>query len=238
VALVGASGAGKSTLASMLLRFVEPDAGGITVDGRPLDAIDLHAWRASVAWVPQRPRLFHGTVADNIRLARPGASDEAVAHAARAANAAEFIERLPQGLESAAGEAGSRLSGGQRQRIAIARAFLRDAPVLVLDEATSYQDEASEEAIVDALERLMRGRTVLVIAHRLHLAQRADRVAVLAGGRVVEAGPPATLLSAGGPYRRLFDDHGEAIAAETDDEAQPTVRVEPSDRLDLAEPSA
>jgi thiol reductant ABC exporter CydD subunit len=218
VALVGASGAGKSTMANLLLRFVEPDRGRITVDGRPLETLDRSAWRASVAWVPQRPHLFEGSVADNIRLARPGASDTAVETAARAANATEFIERLPRGLATPVGEAGARLSGGQRQRLAIARAFLRDAPVLILDEATSHQDQASEAAIADALERLVAGRTVLVIAHRLHLAQRADHIAVLEAGRVLEVGSPAALLAADGPYRRLFDDQGELIAE--DDQAE------------------
>jgi len=212
VALVGASGAGKSTVSSLLLRFIAPDAGAITVDGRSLDSLDLHRWRGSLAWVPQRPHLFEGTIADNIRLARPGADDAAVAAAVQAANAADFIERLPTGLGTPVGEAGARFSGGQRQRLAIARAFLRDAPVVILDEATSHQDEASEAVINEALGRLVVGRTVLVIAHRLRLAQRADRVIVLDRGRVVETGPPALLLANDGPYRRLFDDHGELIA--------------------------
>jgi ABC-type multidrug transport system fused ATPase/permease subunit len=147
-------------------------------------------------------------VADNIRLARPGASDAAVEDAARAANAADFIEHLPGRYDAPVGEGGLRLSGGQRQRIAIARAFLRDAPLLVLDEATSYQDEASEMAIADALDRLMLGRTVLVIAHRLRLAQRADQVVVLEAGRVVELGPPASLLQRDGAYQRLYRDQG------------------------------
>lgn len=219
VALVGATGAGKSTLAALLLRFIEPGSGTITVDGRPLEAIGPHGWRASVAWVPQRPHLFSGSVAENIRLARPVASDAEVIAAARAANAHEFIERLPAGYATAVGEAGARFSGGQRQRLAIARAYLRDAPVLILDEATSHQDEASELAIADALDRLVRGRTVLVIAHRLRLAQRADRIAVLDSGRVVEVGTPAELLAAEGPYRRLFDDHGEPLAVEEDERA-------------------
>ena len=157
VALVGASGAGKSTIGSLLLRFIDRDRGTISVDGRPLEAYELAAWRSAVAWVPQRPHLFAGSIADNIRLARPGASDEEVAAAADAANATEFIERLPRGFDTEVGEVGARLSGGQRQRVAIARAYLRDAPVLVLDEATSHQDEASEIAIADALDRLGRG---------------------------------------------------------------------------------
>ena len=209
VALVGASGAGKSTLGSLLLRFIDLDGGTIRVDGRPLDEHARAAWRASVAWVPQRPHLFDGSIGDNIRLARPAATDEEVAAAARAANAGEFIERLPKGYDTSVGEDGARLSGGQRQRVAIARAYLRDAPVLILDEATSHQDEASESAIADALGRLVENRTVLLIAHRLRLARRADRVVVLAAGRVVEQGKPAELSAADGAYRRLVDDFGE-----------------------------
>ena len=211
VALVGASGAGKSTISSLLLRFIEPDAGRILVDGRPLPDLGLAAWRASVAWVPQRPHLFEGTVGDNIRLARPEATAAEITAAARAANATEFIERLPAGLGTPVGDTGTRLSGGQRQRIAIARAFLRDAPVLLLDEVTSYQDEASEAAIADALQRLMAERTTLLVVHRLRLAQRADRIAVLDAGHVVEVGEPDALLAVDGPYRRLFDDEGELI---------------------------
>jgi len=216
LALVGESGAGKSTLAALLLRFIEPGSGSISVNGGPLSEIALPDWRASLAWVPQRPHLFHGSIADNVRLARPGATDAAVADAVAAANASEFVERLPRGLETQVGDAGARLSGGQRQRIAIARAFLRDAPLLLLDEATSYQDEASEAAIGEALERLLAGRTVLVIAHRLRLAQRADRIAVLDHGRVVELGPPARLLAARGAYRRLVDDHAGDLDGDHD----------------------
>jgi len=210
LALVGSSGAGKSTAASLLLRFIDPTTGRVEVDGRPLADIPVAAWRASLAWVPQRPHLFTGSIADNIRLARPDASDEAVVEAARSADAADFIGRLPLGYETAVGEAGVRLSGGQRQRIAIARAFLRDAPLLVLDEATSYQDEVSEQAIREAIERLSMGRTVLVIAHRLRLAERAHRVVVLEAGRVVESGAPAELLAQGRAYRRLVEDQAAA----------------------------
>jgi ABC-type multidrug transport system fused ATPase/permease subunit len=206
VALVGASGAGKSTAASLLLRFMDPSEGCITVDGRRLTELSPATWRASLAWVPQHPHLFSGSVADNIRLARPGASDDAVVQAARSANAAQFIEGLPEGYETPVGEAGTRLSGGQRQRLAIARAFLRGAPLLVLDEATSYQDETSEAAIAEALARLSMGRTVLVIAHRLRLAERADEVVVLEAGRVVESGAPADLLAREGAYARLVRD--------------------------------
>jgi thiol reductant ABC exporter CydD subunit len=206
VALVGASGAGKSTTASLLLRFIEPTSGRVLVDGRPLSDIPTTTWRASLAWVPQRPHLFAGSIAHNIRLARPDASDAAVREAARAANAAGFIDGLPDGYETLVGESGARLSGGQRQRIAIARAFLRDAPLLLLDEPTSYQDDVSEAAIADALERLAVGRTVLVIAHRLELAARVDQVVVLDAGRVVQSGAPADLLVVEGPYRRFVED--------------------------------
>ncbi len=203
IALVGATGAGKSTAAQLLLRFIEPDRGSITIDGVPLDEIDRSAWRARVAWVPQQPHLFHGTIADNIRLARSDASEADVISAAQAAHAHDFIRQLPQGYATPIGERGARLSGGQQQRLAIARAFLKDAPFLILDEATSHLDSVSEAAIQDALTRLMRGRTVLIIAHRLKLVYAADRVAVLDRGRVIEVGDPRALLTQGGPYQQI-----------------------------------
>ena len=190
MALVGATGAGKTTAAQLLLRFIEPDRGSITIDGTPLDAIDLPVWRARVAWVPQIPHLFHGTIADNIRLARSNASQADIIAAAQAAHAHEFIAKLPQGYDTPIGERGARLSGGQQQRLAIARAFLKDAPFLILDEATSHLDSASEAAIQEALTGLMRGRTVLIIAHRLKLVFHADQVAVIEQGRVSEVGDP------------------------------------------------
>ncbi len=187
VALVGATGAGKTTCSSLLLRFMEPDSGRIAVGGTALDALDRSAWLAAVAWVPQRPHLFYGTVADNIRLGRPDATDEQVRAAARAADAAEFIEALPQGYATHIGEAGDRLSGGQRQRLAIARAYVKDAPYLVLDEATSHLDAASEAALGAVIPDLIRGRTVLIISHRKRFAALADRVVTLADGRAVAA---------------------------------------------------
>jgi len=186
-ALVGATGAGKTTCASLLLRFMEPDSGRITVGGTALEALDRSVWLAAVAWVPQRPHLFHGTVADNIRLARPEATDDEVRADARAANAEEFIDALPQAYATHIGEAGDRLSGGQRQRLAIARAWLKDAPYLILDEATSHLDAISEAAIGAAVTDLVRGRTVLIISHRMRLAALADRVVTLADGRAVGA---------------------------------------------------
>jgi ATP-binding cassette subfamily C protein CydD len=204
VALVGATGAGKSTVASLLLRFIAPNAGRILVGGVPLDAIELSAWRANVAWVPQRPHLFHGTVADNLRLARPDASAADIAAAAREAGADAFIDDLPLGYETPVGEGGVRLSGGQRQRIAIARAFLADAPFVILDEATSHLDAASEAVIRDAVGRLARRRTVLIVSHRLRLVSMADLVAVLDRGGIIESGSPVELAARDGPYRRLL----------------------------------
>ncbi len=174
-----------------------------------LDAIDASAWRATVAWVPQRPHLFHGTVADNIRLARPTADDAAVRAAAEQAGADGFITGLPLGYETPVGEDGTRLSGGQRQRIAIARAFLAEARLVILDEATSHLDATSEAVIRDSIGRLARDRSVLVVSHRLRLVSVADRVVVLDGGRVVESGSPAELAARDGAYRRLLAAGGE-----------------------------
>ncbi len=213
LALVGPSGAGKTTIAHLLLRFVEPSSGLITVGGVPLDHGAAEAWRAQVAWVPSRPYLFHGTVAGNIRLAWPDAPQEEVICAARAAQADEFIMRLPQGYDTFIGERGARLSAGQAQRLALARAFLKNAPLLILDEATAYLDPADEARVVAAMERLMQGRTVLLIAHRLGTVRRADRVVVLDGGRVVQVGDHATLLAQTGLYARLVHAYsGEALA--------------------------
>jgi ATP-binding cassette subfamily C protein CydD len=211
LALVGATGAGKTTVANLLLRFIDPDNGQITVGGTLLGEIDPEAWRARVGWVPQNPHLFHGSIADNIRLARPGASATDMIAAAQAAHAHEFIQALPQGYDTPIGEQGARLSGGQGQRLAIARAFLKDAPFLILDEATSHLDPASEAAIRDALQNLMRGRTVLLIAHRLKMVYAAERVAVLDQGRVIESGDPQHLLRQHGSYQQLvaiYEDGG------------------------------
>jgi ABC-type transport system involved in cytochrome bd biosynthesis fused ATPase/permease subunit len=214
VALVGASGAGKSTVANLLLRFIEPDSGTIVVGGIPLRDIDRAAWRTLIGWVPQHPHLFHGTVADNIQLGRPEAGPAAVEAAAQAANAGEFIQALPLGYDTPINERGARLSGGQRQRLAIARAFLKDAPILILDEATAYLDAENEALIQDALARLMRGRTVLIIAHRLVMAQHADQIVVLDHGRAVECGTHRALLAAGGLYRALVSATHERVPIE------------------------
>lgn len=208
VALVGMTGAGKSTAAAALLRFIDPGGGTISAAGVPLAAMDRAGWRSRVAWVPQLPHLFHGSVADNIRLGRPEATIDQVIAAAEAAHAAEFIRGMPLGYDTPLGEEGARLSGGQRQRIALARAFLRDAPLVVLDEATSHLDEESETLVREALARLRQGRAVLVIAHRLRLAADADRVAVVDSGRVVAMGTHTTLLLTNAYYRELVAAYG------------------------------
>ena len=204
LALVGPTGAGKSTVAALLLRFAVPEAGRITVDGVPLERIDPEAWRRTVAWVPQRPHLVPGTVADNIRLSIPEAPEDAVRAAAEAAGLAEEIEEMPGGYGYRLGEGGRGLSGGQAQRLAIARAFLADAPVVVMDEPTSHVDPALEAELARSVSRLLRGRTALVIAHRLGTARQADRIAVLEGGRVVQTGTHDALATVDGPYRTLL----------------------------------
>ncbi|HEX3212479.1 MAG TPA: ABC transporter ATP-binding protein [Actinomycetota bacterium] len=204
VCVVGPTGAGKSTLLALLLRFYDPDAGAVELDGTDLRHLDLASLRRQLALVPQDPWMLDGTVADNVRFGRPGATREELEAAARATRVDELIERLPDGWNTQIGEGGVRLSGGQRRRVALARAILRDASVLLLDEPTSGLDAASEQAVLDALDRAAEGRTVLSVSHRLSLAARADRVVVLDGGRVVEQGPPGELLAAGGAYASLW----------------------------------
>jgi thiol reductant ABC exporter CydD subunit len=203
VALVGPSGAGKTTAAQLLLRFLEPGAGAITIDGSPLAVRAPEEWRARVAWVPQRPRLFHGTLRDNVALARPRATDAELEEAAARARLDAVLRALPRGWETPVGEAGERLSGGEARRVALARAFLKDAPVLVLDEPTAQLDPETEAAVVDAVGELRQGRTVLLVAHRLTTVAAADRVALVARGRVIEEGTPRELAAAGGGYARL-----------------------------------
>ncbi len=205
VALVGQSGAGKSTIASLLARLYDPDQGRILLDASDLRDLDPAWLRQQIGAVAQEPILFSTTIADNIRYARPDASDADVEAAARAANAHEFISRFPEGYETLVGERGVQLSGGQKQRVAIARAVLKDPRILILDEATSALDAESEHLVKEALDRLMQGRTTLVIAHRLSTVVDAHRVLVLEGGKVVQSGNHAALMREEGLYRRLVE---------------------------------
>ena len=205
VAIVGPSGAGKSTIAALLTRLYDPVGGRILVDGRDLRELSPSGLRRVVGVVSQEPILFSSSVADNIRYGRPGATDEEVVMAARAANAHDFVSGFPEGYGTLVGERGVQLSGGQKQRIAIARAVIKDPRILVLDEATSALDAESEHLVKEALERLMKGRTTLIIAHRLSTVAGADRVLVLDGGRVVQSGAHSALMTEDGLYRRLVE---------------------------------
>ncbi|MGP3971793.1 ABC transporter ATP-binding protein/permease [Streptomyces sp. 6N223] len=204
LAVVGPSGSGKTTLVSLMLRFLDPEAGTVRVGGRDVRELDPDELRAMFAVVSQDTYLFHGTIGENIALGRPGASREQVRQAARAAGVAAFIEELPHGYDTPVGERGLQLSGGQRQRIAIARAVLKDAPVLVLDEATSAVDAAGEAAIQQALDAVSRGRTTITIAHRLSTVRDADEILVLAGGRIADRGTHEALRQRQGLYAELI----------------------------------
>ena len=204
VGLVGYSGAGKSTVLALLQRFYDVERGRILIDGQDIRDVTQESLRAVMAIVPQDISLFHRTVLENIRYARPDAPEEDVLAAAEMANCREFIEALPDGFATMVGDRGVKLSGGQRQRLAIARALLKDAPILLLDEATSALDSESEQAIQDALDRLMQGRTVIAIAHRLSTLSRFDRIIVMDHGRIIDDGPPDVLASRPGPYRNLL----------------------------------
>jgi subfamily B ATP-binding cassette protein MsbA len=205
VALVGPSGAGKTTIADLLPRFHDPVGGRITMDGVPLTSLTRRSLRALMGVVSQDTVLLNNTVQANIAYGSAGATREQIEAAARAANADLFIGQLPHGYDTVLGERGTRLSGGQRQRIAIARALLRDPPILILDEATSALDTESERLVQQAIDRLMADRTVLVIAHRLATVRDADEIVVLDAGRVVDRGTHDQLFRAGGLYRRLYD---------------------------------
>lgn len=200
LALVGATGSGKSTLMKLLLRFYDPSAGEVRIDGQPIGEVSLASLRQAIGLVSQDVYLFEGSIRDNIAYGKPDASEEAVIEAARTAEAWEFIQALPQGLDTAVGERGVRLSGGQRQRLSLARALLKDPPILVLDEATSAVDNETEAAIQRSLAKIGHGRTVIMIAHRLSTIVHADEIVVVDGGRVVEQGSHAELLQRGGRY--------------------------------------
>jgi len=202
-ALVGVSGGGKTTALNLLQRFWTPDSGRILIDGRDIAEVSLASLRRRIALVSQDVFLFDGTIRDNIKAGRPEASEEETAAAARAAHADAFIRALPNGYDTAVGELGGQVSGGQRQRIALARAFLKDAPVVLLDEPTSALDSETEGVIQRALDELSEGRTTLVIAHRLATVLRADLIHVVDEGRVVESGSHRELIRAGGAYARL-----------------------------------
>ncbi|MDW8100379.1 MAG: thiol reductant ABC exporter subunit CydD [Anaerolineae bacterium] len=204
VAVVGPTGAGKSTLTHLLLRFLEPTMGYITINGMPLREIDPAEWRSLIAWVPQMPYLFHDTVAANIRLAKPDASMDQVVEAARLAHAHEFICELPDGYYTVIGERGQRLSGGQAQRLALARAFLKNAPLLILDEPSASLDPEHEHWISQAIQRLLQRRSALIIAHRLNTIREADQILVLDGGRLVQMGRHVELIEQPGLYRQLI----------------------------------
>jgi ATP-binding cassette subfamily B protein len=203
VAIVGPSGAGKSTIFQLAERFYDPQLGSVRIDGVPLTSADPADVRRRMALVPQEGTLFGASARDNVRYGAWDASEDDIWEAVRAANAEEFLKALPQGLDTFLGEGGARLSGGQRQRVAIARALLRDAPILLLDEATSALDAESERLVQQALERLMKDRTTLVIAHRLATVRAADRIVVMDGGRIVEEGTHTQLQAGGGLYARL-----------------------------------
>jgi ATP-binding cassette, subfamily B, bacterial len=212
VGLVGQSGGGKSTLFVLLQRFYDAQSGSVTIDGQDISRVTQQSLREAISVVPQDISMFHRSIMENIRYGRPTATDDEVLRAAISARC-DFVETLPEGLATMVGDRGVKLSGGQRQRIAIARAFLKDAPILLLDEATAALDSESEEAIREALSRLMRGRTVIAIAHRLATLRNFDRVVMLKGGKIIEDGPPDRLMQGEGPYRELVTQEMSRLAS-------------------------
>jgi len=212
VGLVGRSGAGKSTIINLICRFYDPQEGRVLIDGVDLRKIKQREWHRRLGIVPQESFLFHGTIAENIAYARPEASRDDIIRAARAANAHHFIVRFPDGYDTQVGERGARLSGGERQRISIARAILNDPKILILDEATSAVDTETEQQIQEAISRLVHGRTVFAIAHRLSTLKNANRLLVIEDGQLVEFGTHDELVEAGGVYARLVEAQQELSA--------------------------
>jgi ATP-binding cassette subfamily B protein len=210
--LVGVSGSGKSTITKLLLRFADVQKGEILVSDENIKCITQRSLRKNIAYVPQETTLFHRSIAENIAYGKPDATINEIKRAAKLANADKFIEDMPEGYETMVGERGVKLSGGQRQRIAIARAILKDAPILVLDEATSALDSESEALIQDALDKLMKGRTSIVVAHRLSTVANLDRIIVLKDGKIVEEGSHAELLKKDGAYKKLWDRQSGAFS--------------------------
>lgn len=204
IGLAGHSGGGKTTLSKLLLRFADVQQGSITIDGQDISEVTQDSLHKAIAYVPQEAYLFHRTLRENIAYGRSEATDEEILHAIKQANASEFVDKLPNGLDTVVGERGVKLSGGQRQRIAIARAILKDAPILVLDEATSALDSASEKLIQESLAKLMKGRTSFVVAHRLSTIAKLDRIIVIDNGKVIEQGSHKELLALGGTYSNLW----------------------------------
>jgi ATP-binding cassette subfamily B protein len=215
VALVGPSGGGKSTLAALMGRYLDPGTGRVTIGGQDLRGVTLHSLRRAVGLVPQETQLYHDTLAANLRLARPRATDDELAAALRAASLEEFLAGLPEGLETVVGEEGMRLSGGERQRLALARALLKAPALHILDEATSALDSRTERQVLERFFAATRGRTVVTIAHRLGTVVDADLIVVVAGGRIIDRGTHAELLVRGGLYRELLDGRREPPAAAT-----------------------
>jgi ATP-binding cassette subfamily B protein len=203
-ALVGPSGGGKSSILSLILRLYQPQSGAITIDGQDIAEVSRHSLRRQIAYVGQDVFLFRGTIRENIAFGKPGASEEDIVAAAKAAHAHDFITMFPDGYNTAVGEHGLKLSGGQRQRIAVARALIKNAPIILLDEATAALDSESERQVQDAIAHLMQGRTTLVIAHRLHTVAHADRIYVIEAGEVTESGRHEDLLRKGGRYASFY----------------------------------